>query len=423
MGTKAAILVLLGLAALVLALLVVPGGSPSMPAATPQAASTGNESGARTGPAVFGTSSSGEGLSTSAARPPAKAAVPARPDAVAGASSRDREKNMMQLAMRLAALPVAEALARLAEMPDQESRDMAMVALLSELSGRSSLELIRSGDVWRFGAGGALAVHLLESGNITPAQAASLAQQNSDGNRRGDLFARIGARLAADDPGAAVALGNGLEAWDRQRFLEGLAESWGGESPDAARRWITGVTDASTRDALLSGLLQAELRGNPAAAAASFAATPPGDQAVRARTAMRIAGAWASKDTLAAMQWAETLPGDAERSAAQQGVRNAAPVGIGAMLTRGSDGLPVVGKVVPGSPAGASGALQTGDSLLAVSDANGAWVDTRGLSTRDLLDLVRGQPNTQVSLQVRSPGSTVPRVITLGRQQIIFRPQ
>ena len=93
------------------------------------------------------------------------------------------------------------------------------------------------------------------------------------------------------------------------------------------------------------------------------------------------------------------------------------------MLTRGADGLPVIGNIVPGSPAGASGALQSGDTLLAVSDANGAWVDTGKLSQRELLGMVRGEPNTQVSLQVRSPGSSATPVVTLGRQQIIFRPQ
>jgi hypothetical protein len=341
----------------------------------------------------------------------------------AEASSRDREKTMAQLALRLAALPPEQALARIAELPDQDSRDTAMLALLGELSGMSSLEIIRRGDVWRFGAGGALAAHLLESGKITPEEAAVVAQANTDGNRRGELFVGIGAKLAAEDPNAAVALGNGLQGWERQRFLEDLANQWGAASPDQARRWISTVSDAQTRDALVAGLLQAETRNNPAAAAASFAAMPPSDQSARARAAMRIAAEWASRDTVAAMQWAETLPGEGERNAAGQGIRNAAPVGIGAMLTRGTEGLPVVGNIVPGSPASANGALRPGDTLLAVSDASGQWVDTGQLSTRDLLGMVRGEPNTQVSLQVRSAGSSTARVVTLGRQQLIFRPQ
>ncbi|MFM7375133.1 MAG: hypothetical protein ACKO39_08275 [Chthoniobacterales bacterium] len=423
MTSKAAAFALMGLGALVLVLLVVPGAPPASPAMATNSAQSGQSS-----PGQVGLSGSAENVpdgtkTPGAARVRTASGSAARNAAPAGQSGRDREKAMEQLAMRLAKLPPEEALARIAELPDQDSRDTAMLALLGELSGMSSLEIIRRGDVWRFGAGGALAVHLLESGKITAAQAVAMTQQNTDGNRRGELFVRIGAKLASQDPNAAVALGNGLQSWERQRFLEGLANQWAEESPDQARRWISSVSDASTRDALLAGLLQAEVRSNPAAAAASFASMPPSDPSARSRVAMRIASEWASRDTLAAMQWAQSLPGEAERNAASQGIGNVAPVGIGAMLTSGSEGLPVIGNIVPGSPASASGALQTGDTLLAVSDAKGAWVDTRQLSTRDLLGLVRGEPNTQVSLQVRSPGSSATRVITLGRQQIVFRPQ
>jgi C-terminal processing protease CtpA/Prc len=79
--------------------------------------------------------------------------------------------------------------------------------------------------------------------------------------------------------------------------------------------------------------------------------------------------------------------------------------------------------VVPGSPAGASGQLQPGDAILAVSGPNGSWVDARSRSMGELIGMIRGEPNTQVSLQVQSPGQTAPRTVTLGRQQIINRPQ
>ena len=339
-----------------------------------------------------------------------------------GESGRSREQRLAKLAVRLASLPADQALAQISALPDQESRDIAMVALLGELSGLSSVEIIRRGDVWRFGAGGALAVQLLESGKLTAAEAAALATQNTDGNRRGELLPRIGAELAPENPAAALALGDNLQAWERRGFLEGLARGWSESSPGEARQWIASLAEGETRDALLAGFLQAETRSNPASAAANFVATPPSDPLIRNRAAMRIASEWASKDTLAAMQWADSLQQESERNAARQGISNSAPVGIGAMLTPGPGGLPVVGNVVPGSPASAGGALQPGDTLLAVSDAGGSWVGTRGMSFRDLLGLVRGEPNTQVSLQVQSPGSSAPRVITLGRQQLIFRP-
>lgn len=423
MNAKTATFALLSLGAVLLALVVFPPGpsaAPPSPAQTADDAGPATARGGSEADTVAGTRSESDPANKTGIK--SKGAAPAQPGERTAGSGRDREKRLAALAARWALLPPAEALAKIGELPDQESRDTATLELLAEWSGQSSLEIIRRGDVWRFGAEGALAVYLMEEGKISAAQAAAMTAANTDGNRRGEMLARIGGRLASNDPAAAVALGNGLDGWQRQGFLEQLARDWADRSPDEARRWISAVNDAQTRDALLAGVLQAETQNNPAAAAAQFAAMPPSDGSARARAATRIASEWASKDTLAAMQWAQALPGDVERTAAQQAIGRVAPVGVGAMLNRNADGLPVVGGVVPGSPASASGALQSGDTVLAVSDANGSWVNTRGLPLRDLIGMVRGEPNTQVSLQVQSPGAAAPRVITLGRQQVIFRP-
>ncbi|MBJ7391671.1 MAG: hypothetical protein JHC85_08900, partial [Chthoniobacterales bacterium] len=323
----------------------------------------------------------------------------------------------------LAGLGPEAALARVAELPDAASRDMAMLSLLAEYSGLSTLEIIKQGNIWRFGAGGALAAHLLESGRISPQQAAEMAKASVDGNRRGELFAEVASKLAATDPAAALALGNDLDGRQHRRFLEEFARSWAESSPTAARQWAAQIADQSTRDAMLSGITQAEIQRSPALAAQNFSAMPPTDAEARADTARSIASSWASNDTVAAMNWAAGLPAESDRAAAQDGIHSTAPIGIGAVLNRNENGLPVVGDLVPGGPASASGALKSGDALMAVTDANGAWVDTRALRMGDLLGMIRGQPNTQVSLQVQSPGSTSPRVITLGRQQVIFRPK
>jgi len=423
MNAKTATFALLGLAALLLGLLLLPAGAPEN---APSVASAGEAATEKSrSPSDDSAPDLPESVSKKGTLPPSgiKTAVGAAASEGAAGSGRQRELRLARLAARLAALPPDQALAQIAALPDQESRDIAMLELLSEWTGASSLEIIRSGDVWRFGAGGALAVHLLESGKITPEQAAAMSRQNTDGNRRGELYARIGAQLAATDPAAAVAMGNDLEGWGRRRFLESLAGRWSANSPEEAKRWISSVADPDTRDGLLAGLLETETRRNPAAAAAMLAALPMSDASSGARAVSRIASEWASKDTIAAMQWSSTLTDQVQRSAAEQGIRGAAPVGVGAMLTRGAEGLPVVGNVVPGSPAAASGALQSGDTVVAVTDASGAWVDAGKVSQRELIGMVRGQPNTQVSLQVRSAGSSATRVVTLGRQQIIFRPQ
>jgi carboxyl-terminal processing protease len=122
------------------------------------------------------------------------------------------------------------------------------------------------------------------------------------------------------------------------------------------------------------------------------------------------------------MQWANNLPQDNDRASAQRGIRSTAPVGIGARLSRGEDGLPVLQELVPGSPASASGQLRSGDRLLAVSDPNGSWINSRSMSIGDVAGLIQGNPETSVSIQVQSADGSAPRVVTLQRKQIIHRP-
>ena len=341
----------------------------------------------------------------------------------AAGDGRGREAYLDGVVRRLAALGPEVALAQVQQLPDAEMRDMAMLALLQEWSGVSTLALIRSGDIWRFGTSGALGLHLLEKGLITPDRAAELARSSTDANRRSELLARVATSMAASDPAAALALADGLGGRERQRFAERVATDLASQSPEAARQLASQTADPGLRDAMLTGILAVEASSDPAAAARNFASMPPESRDGRARAARTIAQEWAANDTVPAMQWASGLEDEGSRQAAQQGIQAAAPVGIGARLGRGDGGVPVLEAVVPGSPAGASGQLQPGDAILAVSGPNGSWVDARSVRMGELIGMIRGEPNTQVSLQVQSPGQAAPRTVTLGRQQIINRPQ
>jgi hypothetical protein len=194
-------------------------------------------------------------------------------------------------------------------------------------------------------------------------------------------------------------------------------------SPEAARQLALQTDDPRTRSAMLARILETEAANDPAAAAQGFLSMPPEEADARARAARRIGSEWASRDTLSALQWVGSLADENARNAARQGIDAVAPVGIGARLSPGNGGLPVLQELVPGGPASASGQLRAGDTILAVSDVNGRWVDARTVQMGDLIGMIRGQPNTQVSLQIQSPGDAAPRAVTLGRQQIIYSPQ
>lgn len=336
-------------------------------------------------------------------------------------NDRDREAYINSLVKSFAGLESAEAIERIRQFPDANTREMAMLALYGEWSGKSVADIIRSGEAGRFGIPGALGIYMMENGKMTPQQLAAHADEFLIGEARSGVLGRAAASLAATDPSAALAFGDGLDGYQRTQFLARFAMGWAETQPAAARQWAAEIEDPRTRGMVLGRILASEASDNPAAAAKNFLEMSPDTPVpMRARAAGQIASSWASKDTAAAMQWASGLTNEVDRQAAQRGIERVAPIGIGATLNSGADGIPVISTIVPNTPA--SGTLNVGDRVLAVSGESG-WVDARSISSRELSALLRGQPNTQVSLQVQSADSTTPRVITLGRQQIIHRPQ
>jgi len=431
MNPKSAVVALLALAAVTLVASLSYFGNTQVVSVPPSDSASGESAARETNASLAAaTEAEAEDIATPAIEPakqPVSLRIAGAGNLLAGlAAMKDgpaRDAFLDGVVGRLAALGPEAALAQVQQLPDAELRDMAMLALLQEWSGVSTLELIRRGDIWRFGASGALGLYLLDQGQITADQAAAMARASTDANRRAELLARVGARLAEDNPAAAMALADGLDERQRQRFAERLAASLAEQSPDAARRFALQLSDPGTRSAMLARILETEAAKDPAAAAQGFTALPPDEAEARARAARRIGSEWASRDTLAALQWVGSLDDESSRNAARQGIDAVAPVGIGARLSSGEGGLPVLQELVPGGPASASGQLQAGDTVLAVSDANGRWVDARSLHMGDLVNLIRGEPNTQVSLQIQSPGETAPRAVTIGRQQIIYSPR
>jgi len=361
---------------------------------------------------------SGDGQKTDSAATASKAPK----DIALAPDSRAREDYLNSVFRPLAQSGVEVAMAQVRALPDAQSKDMAMLALLGEWTDMSVTELAQRGEIGRFGVAGALALHLMGEGKISPQQAAGMADEFLSGGQRVGVLGRAAEKLAATDPQSALAMGDGLAGWEQTRFLSRFVSGWASTSPNEARAWAAQVSDPRTRSALLGRVLGEEAKVNPSAAAQTFLKAPPEDLQVRQRTARQIAAGWAGQDTLAAMQWADNLPTEDDRNAARQGIRSVAPVGIGARISSGDDGIPVLQDFVPGSPASASGQLRSGDRLVSVTDANGSWVSARNLPLGEVVRMIRGEPNTRVSLQVQGADGAPPRVVTLGREQIIYRP-
>jgi hypothetical protein len=191
--------------------------------------------------------------------------------------------------------------------------------------------------------------------------------------------------------------------------------------PELAVLWANELTEAEGRLTLLTVTAMENLATNTAAALALAGQFTAGKERQQFLNAM--AGAWADKSTDDALNWAQQLPDPQERDGALQAIRQVAPVGIGTQLTV-QEGYPVVSGLIEGTPAALSGQLQTGDRIIAIAQGDGRFVPTSGVPLADLIQLIRGQPGTQVQLQVLPAGASLdspPRIVPLVRDQIRYK--
>ncbi|RZA34772.1 MAG: tail-specific protease [Lysobacteraceae bacterium] len=99
--------------------------------------------------------------------------------------------------------------------------------------------------------------------------------------------------------------------------------------------------------------------------------------------------------------------------------------GIGAVL-QSRDEYTVIREIVPGSPAALSGKLKVGDRIVGVAQGNAAFTDVLGWRIDDVVQLVRGEKNTTVRLDVL-PGDAGPDAkhvtVTMVRKKISMEEQ
>jgi len=334
--------------------------------------------------------------------------------------ARQRESFLRGVFRQAAASGVDAALDWAGRMPPGDTRETALLTLLGEWSGRSVAAIVSEGGVQQLGVGGALGLFLLDDGRATPERVAALANEFLRGTARTELLAEAAVRLAGSDPAKAFALGEGLAGGQQLRFLSRFAAGWASTDAQAAWQWVGEVAADDARARLQASVIEAEAAHDPASAVRHFLQITP-LQGARSEAAERLAEQWAATDTAAALQWVETLPSAADRAAAQRGIERSAPVGIGAVIGVGSDGEAVINDLLPDGAARQAGALAKGDRILAVSYSEGQWVDAHGMALGDLVGLIRGKPNTAVSLRVQPAGAAAPRTVTIGRLQIVHR--
>jgi hypothetical protein len=191
-------------------------------------------------------------------------------------------------------------------------------------------------------------------------------------------------------------------------------------NPELAVLWANELTEGAARAAVLRRTAAALVGSDPSAAFALGEQLPAEEQS---NFLQAVLASWGAADTDAALKYADQLQDPAEHDAALAAIRTMAPVGIGAALSI-QDGYAVVNQLFPGTPAELSGQIHPGDRIVALAQGDGAFVDARGLPLKDIVDMVRGAPNTTLQLQLLDADAgpeTPPRTVSILRNQLKFK--
>lgn len=323
---------------------------------------------------------------------------------------------------RFSRAELAEALEFVAALPRRDDCDAALLALTRTTLNRTDAQLFASASSGPDARPASLLAGALATRSPDDALlAATIANTFVTGRERSRLLGASAATLVAEDPAAAEQLGADLRGEDAGVFGAALAAGWARRDPAAAHAWAQALPAGDVRSAALASIASQEAGRDVPAALRQLGALPAGDPA-RTEPVRRIAAEWAEKDTAAAERWAATLPDDRERAAAQAGIAEVSPVGIGAMLSSDEYGYPRVSGVIPNGAAARAGALQSGDRIARVQTPSGAWVDTRDMPLAEVISLVRGSPGTMASLEVLSAAGET-RTVQLARERITHAPR
>lgn len=192
------------------------------------------------------------------------------------------------------------------------------------------------------------------------------------------------------------------------------------DNPELAVLWANELTEGAGRAMMLRQAATSLVTSDPTAAFALGEQLPVEEQR---KFLDAVFAGWGASDTDAALKWTEQIQDSAEREAAIAAIRTMAPVGIGAALSL-QDGYAVVNQLFPGTPAELSGQIHPGDRIIALAQGDNAFVDARGLPLKDIVDMVRGAPNTTLQLQLLAGDAgpnAAPRTVSISRGQLKFK--
>lgn len=331
-------------------------------------------------------------------------------------------------------LGLEPALSAAAGLPEGSPKDAALLALLCQWSGRPLANLLADPGLWeerppslsgkqehsRGDAGTALGTWMLTEGFSTPAQVVTYARDFLDSDGIDYLVTEAALAVASANPDQALAMIAGFPELQGAVLRIRFFDRWAREDPFAAWKWGRQNPGNPEAQSLLGTVSLTLGERDPEAAAAKIGGLE-GLEGVARQTAYQVLGQnWAKQDGRAAVAWAQALTNAEDRDRALAGVKRQVPAGVGFGLSRRQDGVKIVGGIVDDGPASRT-SLSQGDRLLAVTGQDGAWLAAADMNDSQFVTACRGEPGTQVSLQVESKDGSR-RVVTVTRDYLFDSP-
>jgi hypothetical protein len=333
------------------------------------------------------------------------------------AAPADRVSFLRGMFARLSESGPREALRALKQITNNADREVALRALVEAWQPQPQ-SFYEQGELAReFWPRSSLIISLADNATL----AAEVARTLVGGSQLAPLLGEIARREASRDPAHALSLGDGLEPAAREEFLTRFAAGWAAADPSAAWNWALQQSDVPLRNAVQETILGRWATTDPQAAAEQVAQL----STIEAReNSLRAIGLeWAEKDTRTALNWANALLDSHERDVALASIREAAPVGIGAVLGSSPEGYPIIQDLVPGGAASSLPQMSKGSLIASVRDASGKVVELQGKDLAAAVSLLRGAPGTPVTLEIIPPGGSAAdrQLVVLTRQQLLFK--
>lgn len=234
---------------------------------------------------------------------------------------------------------------------------------------------------------------------------------------RSEMLMALSRSTFRENPDSVLELTSGWSGWERERAIRHTLETLTRESPEKAWQWYLDRRGQLPQD-LSSSIFTPWANSNPAALQQMLATLQ--DPAQRLAAVESLGKVLAVRHTDEAVAWANSLLNPEEKNAAHRSIYEAVPRGIGAAIGL-QDGFPTLHAIIPGSPLEGSG-LQPGDRIVEVRASDGASHALYGKELVSTINLIRGEPGTEITLRILRPNETTGQVqeylLPVRRQQL-----